>query len=148
MARNKMQLTATKNEVTVLTPQQEQAITLLCAGKTKTATAAELGIDRATLWRWEQEPVYLAALGWVRLDVHNATADRLRSLRIKALDALEGLLDSDEATDRRFAIGLLLRVQLPDASTLGSADPEDYEIAAMQRESDKRRNSLFATMGL
>lgn len=142
--RNTIKRNATAEPAQELTAQQERAIELLAGGMSKTAAAAELGCGRETLWRWEQEPVYLAALAAARIDLHGAALDKVRALRGKALDVLAAMLEGDEPADRRFAVAQLLRYPLPDMELLGSTDPTDYKIEQQERASKQRRDSLFA----
>jgi DNA invertase Pin-like site-specific DNA recombinase len=49
------------NTMQQLTPQQGRAIELLLGGMRETEVAAEVGIDRTTLWRWKRENDFFRA---------------------------------------------------------------------------------------
>lgn len=103
-----------------LTPAQEQAILLLAAGKTVTATAEALGVTRQTVSVWaNQDPVFMAAVNMARAEALAAGADRVRGLVGKALDAVEKAFEAEELTPKeRAALGmeLLRHVKLTEAA--------------------------------
>jgi hypothetical protein len=76
-----------------LSERQSVAIGLLIAGKTHTAVASQLGIDRRTVWAWKQEPAFAAALNAEQQAIRDAAQSRAIALADKAYDALERVLD-------------------------------------------------------
>jgi hypothetical protein len=109
-----------------LTLAQQSAVDLLAAGKTDTETADALNLNRVTVTRWRlYSPAFRAALADRRATIWGASADRLRALLPKALDALA---DALERGDDRPAVALaLLKLAgpLPLVPT-GPTDPEEY----------------------
>lgn len=85
----------------VLTLTQQSAIDLLAAGKNDTETAEALGLNRVTVTRWRlYSPEFRAALAAQRAAIWGASADRLRALIPKALDALADALEEADEGDR------------------------------------------------
>ena len=115
-----------------LTDQQLTAIDCLLSGQNQTQTAASIGIDRITLWRWLTESSqFQVELNRRRADIWQANSERIRALAGRAIDVLESALDSDSETVRLRAAALLLKaVSLADAGRPdGETDPDrlDFE---------------------
>lgn len=111
-----------------LTPAQEQAILLLAAGKTVTATAEALGVTRQTVSTWaNQDAEFMAALALARKETLEAGADRVRGLVAKALDAVEAAFEAEDMTAKEKAglgMEILRQVKLTDmAGQHGHTDP-------------------------
>ena len=70
--------------------QVSEAAELLAAGELSQAEIAErVGVDRRTLWRWRQDPEFMAKVEAIRAGLSDQAYDRgvaLRFLRIKALN--------------------------------------------------------------
>ena len=87
-----------------LTLAQQNAVDLLAAGKNDTETADALSLNRVTVTRWRlYSPEFRAALADQRAAVWGASADRLRALLPKALDALA---DALERADDKVTVAL------------------------------------------
>lgn len=121
-----------------LTSAQEQAILLLAAGKTVTATAEALGVTRQTVSTWaNRDAEFMAALALARKEALEAGTDRVRGLVARALDAVEAAFDSEELTDKdRASLGMaLLRcVKLTEAA---GKSGETNPAAIRQRQADE-----------
>jgi hypothetical protein len=75
-----------------LHPLQLQAAALLAGGKTVTAVATELSVDRSTIHRWKQQPAFLEEFHQRTQDMQDHFNSRLLSVASTATDILEVLL--------------------------------------------------------
>lgn len=76
-----------------LTPQQQLAVTMLISGKTVNETCEEIGITRMTMSRWYLIPAFTETYERWQQKIFRETSERMRKLRIKALDELEKMLE-------------------------------------------------------
>ena len=120
------------NETQRLTERQLRAVDLLAAGVSPAGVAADLGIDRVTLWRWRQEPTFIAERNGRRAELWEASRDRFRALLPSAADVLEQAL---AAQDVRAALAL---VKLLGLGELGHVGPTDAETIVAE---DERRQA-------
>lgn len=122
-----------------LTLAQQSAVDLLAAGRNDTETAAALDLNRVTVTRWRlYSPEFRAALADQRAAVWGASADRLRALLPKALDALaDALAAGDDKVSVALAV-LKLAGPLPLLPT-DPTDPEDIVRAAVDKERERLR---------
>jgi hypothetical protein len=152
-----------RNSAQHLNARQERAVDLLAEGMRIGEVAQAVGCDRVTLWRWSQEPGFVAALNQRRQDLWHATSDRLRSLLPRAFDVIDEAL---AAGDSRSALGLLKlagvghielgRVGPTEAAVIVDAkerervrqeqEQAEAEVRAAEREADLERRRLFAEM--
>lgn len=109
------------NSLQPLDERQLRAVDLLASGRAASEVAAELGVDRTTLWRWLQEPPFAASLNSRRLEIWQTSNDRLRALLCRAAEVLEQAL---AASDIRVALALL---RLGGPAELGRIGPTDAE---------------------
>lgn len=125
-----------------LTAKQVVAVSLLAAGKAFTDVAAELGVDRKTIWSWRRDPAFAAALSTEREVIREGLQDRVLALADKALNALERTFDSGDSDSARVAAARLVLDRL-----LPTWKPDDERAQAgaqrviVMRESDIRRLS-------
>jgi len=99
-----------------LAPRRRRALSLLAEGRTTTEVATELGINRSTLWRWQQEPAFAAELSGLQTSTLAAVQSRLAIVANGAVDLLQtAITDPDLAMPVRCraAIALLDRCGLP-----------------------------------
>jgi len=78
-----------------LDPRHLRAIALFVEGGTVDEVARELGIGRSTLFRWRASPVFAAALADGLRAGLEAARQRLATMRERALDRLDRLVDDD-----------------------------------------------------
>jgi hypothetical protein len=95
--------------------------------------------------------VFRAGLSERRQELWVANTDRLRALLPEAVEALAGeLRDGGGGGDRLEAAALVLRARgayglaAPPAPT----DPEDVELADLERDSDRRARAMTASIML
>jgi len=75
--------------IPILSPEQIRAITLLVAGKSNTEVADTLGKERKTIYRWKQDPHFIAELNRQRKEIYEAGQTRLYGLLHKAISVIE-----------------------------------------------------------
>lgn len=111
-----------------LTLQQRRAIDLISTGQSAVATADALGVHRATLYRWRQEPAFAAVLKRRQDELYAAAVDQMRGSLVKAIRTVSEELDSRSVDGRlRAAYRLLPYVGSPKLrpaeETTPAADP-------------------------
>jgi DNA-binding CsgD family transcriptional regulator len=92
-----------------LTTQQIQAIERLLQGRTDIQVAAELGVDRSTIYRWRRSSFFAEVLGKLRAQAWEQSAQRMQSLIDPALDLLNETLKGDDRKLALRAAGMVLR---------------------------------------
>lgn len=124
-----------------LTLAQQNAVDLLAAGKNDTETADALKVNRVTVTRWRlYSPEFRAALADQRAAIWGASADRLRALLPKALDALA---DALQHADDKVTVALAV-LKLAGPLPLPPIDPtegEEYVRQQVERERERARNA-------
>ena len=84
-----------------LTETQREAADMLTDGRSEADVADELDVERSRLEAWvDEHPYFEAAQHRRREALQRETADRLRSLLPKALDALEEHLESGDVSPK------------------------------------------------
>lgn len=112
-----------------LTPQQIEALELLLAGETVTATAAALGVARETVTRWRHsDPGFEAAYNAGLVSAWEASRKRLLDTRAKAIDKLAELLDNKDPAIVLKAAAALVRIDIEKPK--GSISP--HKVARIQ----------------
>jgi transposase len=100
-----------------LNERQEKAVLLLAEGKTSAEVAAEVGVDRTTIYRWKTGNArFIAELNRLRRSLWEAGENQLLSARTAALAAAMELLDHEDAKVRLRAIDTILRMKVPPAN--------------------------------
>jgi hypothetical protein len=98
--------------LTVLSPQQWQAIGLLVAGKRQADIARELNISEESLSRWRNSPIYAAALNQAVRDSYSSTIGLVRDAVADAVMAIRGCLHSDDDRVRLAAALALVKMHI------------------------------------
>ena len=62
-------------------------------GRSLVEVAADVGVDRSTLWKWRTSPTFATALSEAMTHGLDAAKSRIASLREKSLDVIESILD-------------------------------------------------------
>jgi hypothetical protein len=81
-------------EAMLASNKRELAINLAVGGMSWTDIAAQLGVDQKTLWRWRQEPRFLATIRRIQKDARDAAAAKIQSEVTKSIDTLVQLRDN------------------------------------------------------
>ncbi|MFL5911208.1 MAG: hypothetical protein ACJ768_11625 [Gaiellaceae bacterium] len=130
-------MTATDgNEMQPLNAKQMLAVDLLASGCSDREAAAELDVDRATIWRWRNHNAdFQTALNGRRKEVWEGLQDRFRNLIPRAFDTIEQAIAGG---DSRAALALLKLSGL-GAAELGRIGPVDGRaIAESERQASAR----------
>jgi hypothetical protein len=91
-----------------LSPKQERLATLLAVGSNLRDAAREAGISERQAYRWLDDEVFNRQVNRHRSKLVDETLGRLAAIGVKAVEALEGGLSSDNDNVRvRAAIGIL-----------------------------------------
>jgi hypothetical protein len=124
-----------------LTLTQQNAVDLLAAGRNDTETAAELRLNRVTVTRWRlYSAEFRAALADQRAAIWGTSADRLRALLPKAIDALADALDQADETDRVTVALAVLKLAGPlPLVPAAPTDPEDVVRGDLEQERERLR---------
>ncbi len=138
-----------KTERDPLTDIQRQAVLQLAAGVRVGEVSAALGIHRSSIWRWQQEPEFVAALNAERQQLASATGDLLRHTRHRAIRVLANILDDEQAATRDQLAAA--KTILPVAGTetpVGPTAPRlvagllELEMTTSEVDIDRRRANL------
>ena len=106
-----------------LTPAQRRGLALMLMGHTTVSVAREVGVNRATVFRWKADSVFGAALRARQEAILDGAGDRLRALLSEAVDAVEwGLGCNDRSVRMRVALRLLPYITSPK---LRPREPKD-----------------------
>ncbi len=113
------------------TPAQITVLQALAAGATVTAAAQLASVSRPTVYRWTDDPAFQQALAFAEQEYALTIRDRMQSLRAKALDKLEQVLDNPKSSPSvllRAAVLLLTNKKW----SLPAADVEDCAAAIQE----------------
>jgi len=95
-----------------LTPPQQQALSLLAAGQGIEEISRSLKINRSTLWRWRQEPQFIAEWNQLLHEMKEGQERALLELQQKAMSALEDCLGStNEMVKLRASLTILDKIE-------------------------------------
>jgi hypothetical protein len=116
-----------------LKPVQERAIVELIAGKSISATAASIGVERQTLSRWINHDVeFQATLNQARADLWSGLQDQIRSVAGKAVALVEQQLDDPERSTG-LALDVLKLLTRLDLAPTGSTNASKIEMDRMMQ---------------
>ncbi|MBN9429463.1 MAG: helix-turn-helix domain-containing protein [Burkholderiales bacterium] len=76
-----------------LTPKQNQAVSLIAAGKSQRQVAEEIGVSPQTITAWVHLPAFQDQLEAMLTTARKAATTQLLELRIQAIERLELLLN-------------------------------------------------------
>lgn len=132
-----------ENNICILPPKHERAISLIVSGKSITEAAEEVGLSRSHLSRLlNGNPIVRAELEHQRIIATRQTADKMRGMLNKAVDVIEESL-SDEtisAEDRLKAAVSILGKIAPNLTM--SAEPINPELAARREAEAQSDNEI------
>lgn len=100
------------DKLTGLTPIQEQAAILLASGETITAVATKIGVNRGTIYDWQNSLTFKCYFNRQRYDYKEHLRNSIYGLTNDAIEAVKSLIKSDNETIRlKTAIWLLDRIE-------------------------------------
>jgi hypothetical protein len=91
-----------------LPPNQTLALELLASGARTSDVAATLGVHRATVWKWQQEPAFEQAILSIQEDARAILRDGLRNQAARAVLVLGELMGNPDPRTRRDAAKAVL----------------------------------------
>ena len=108
-----------------LNAQQQQTLGLLATGLRIEEIAETLGVHRSTIWRWRQEPEFIAQWNRILVDTREEQTRSLLKLQQEAIEALKGCLRSENDMVRlRASLSVLEKVE---SLSGGSTDAEEVQ---------------------
>jgi hypothetical protein len=96
-----------------LSQRQRNAVELLLQGLSDQEAAAQVGVDRSTIFRWRKSIAFARELDRQRRLRCERAANQLQSMVPSALSILRQQLESDDPKQRIRAATILLRVATP-----------------------------------
>jgi hypothetical protein len=128
-----------------LSPPQFVAIGLLLAGRPYADVAREVGIDNVTLFRWRQEPAFVAELRAQFELMHAAARYGLFSLATDAVSALRSSLKGQNEAARVSAAQIVLdRLDVGRGRHAGEGEAQaDAEGSLLDAEINARARHLL-----
>ena len=106
-----------------LNAQQQQTLGLLATGLRIEEIAETLGVHRSTIWRWRQDPEFIAQWNQILTDTREEQTRPLLELQQEAIEAMMGCLSSENDMVRlRASLSVLEKVA---SLTVGSTDSEE-----------------------
>jgi len=103
--------------ITGLSMPQVQVLAGLCAGLTIAEMSRDMNISRQTIYNWQKEPIFQAALAAGKQLYADDLRDQMIMLSRKALKRLESILDDPKAPHGvalKAALAILKRPQFPE----------------------------------
>jgi len=95
-----------------LTANQNKALALLATGQSVEEISNFLGIHRSTLWRWRQDPQFIAEWNKLIYETKEVQERALLEMQAKAIGALGDCLNSrNEMVKLRASLTILEKVQ-------------------------------------
>ena len=108
-----------------LNAQQQQTLGLLTTGLRIEEIAETLGVHRSTIWRWRQDPEFIAQWNQILTDTREEQTRSLLELQQEAIEALRGCLRSENDMVRlRASLSVLEKVE---SLSVGSTDSEEVQ---------------------
>ena len=108
-----------------LNAQQQQTLGLLTTGLRIEEIAEKLGVHRSTIWRWRQEPEFVAQWNQILVDTREEQTRSLLELQQEAIEALRGcLLSENDMVRLRASLSVLEKVE---SLSVGSTDAEEVQ---------------------
>ena len=105
--------------------QQQQTLGLLATGLRIEEIAETLGVHRSTIWRWRQDPEFIAQWNQILTDTREEQTRSLLEIQQEAIEALRGCLRSENDMVRlRASLSVLEKVE---SLSVGSTDVEEVQ---------------------
>ena len=108
-----------------LNAQQQQTLGLLATGLRIEEIAETLGVHRSTIWRWRQDPEFIAQWNQILTDTREEQTRSLLELQQEAIEALRSRLRSENDIVRLpVSLSVLEKVE---SLSVGSTDAEEVQ---------------------
>ena len=108
-----------------LNAQQQQTLGLLATGLRIEEIAETLGVHRSTIWRWRQDPEFIAKWNQILTNTREEQTRSLLELQQEAIEALRGFLRSENDMVRlRPSLSVLEKVE---SLSVSSTDAEEVQ---------------------
>ena len=105
--------------------QQQQTLGLLATGLRIEEIAETLGVHRSTIWRWRQDPEFIARWNQILTDTREEQTRSLLELQQEAIEALRVCLRSENDMVRlRASLSVLEKVE---NLSVGATDTEEVQ---------------------
>lgn len=111
--------------------QQQQTLGLLATGLRIEEIAETIGVHRSTIWRWRQDPEFIAQWNQILIDTREEQTRSLLDLQQEAIDTLRGCLRSENDMVRlRASLSVLEKVA---SLNVGATEAEEVERDQIQK---------------
>jgi putative insertion element HTH domain-containing protein len=131
-ASNRMQQNATE-----LSPVQIQVIGLLAAGASTVDAAKQAGVDRATIYRWQENSAFIAEWNRIKSEQLRSMRAALRGIASQSVAVLRELMTNsavNESVRLKTAVAVLQAVGAFLPEDIGPTDPETIRIKRLESE--------------
>jgi transposase-like protein len=108
--------------------KRELAIEMLVQGSSQSAVAHELGVDRATVYRWLRNPDFVAELNAAKKELIAVARGKVRQLYTPAIDKIIDLMENGPPKVQLEAAKCLLHMGgFDEPDEIGPTDPADVK---------------------
>jgi predicted aminopeptidase len=126
-----------------LTPDQATAVDILATGGSLDDVQKATTVEAATVRAWLRDADFVAALNVRTNEVRDAHLERLRAMVPKALDTLEGLLESQDEAVRLRVASYVLKAAALDSVPWQRIDQTKPEYVRNKWQREETFNALF-----
>ena len=126
-----------------LSPDQATAVDILATGGSLDDVQKATTVEAATVRAWLRDADFVAALNVRTNEVRDAHLDRLRAMVPKALDTLEGLLESQDEAVRLRVASYVLKAAALDSVPWQRIDQTKPEYVRNKWQREETFNALF-----
>lgn len=126
-----------------LTPDQATAVDILATGGSLDDVQKATTVEAATVRAWLRDADFVASLNVRTNEVRDAHLDRLRAMVPKALDTLEGLLESQDEAVRLRVASYVLKAAALDSVPWQRIDQTKPEYVRNKWQREETFNALF-----
>jgi len=126
-----------------LTPEKASVVDILAAGGSLEDVQKATGVEAETVRAWLRDADFVAALNVRTNEVRDAHLDRLRAMVPKALDTLEGLLESQDEAVRLRVASYVLKAAALDSVPWQRIDQTKPEYVRNKWQREETFNALF-----
>lgn len=123
-----------------LKPAQEKAAILIASGRKCCDVAKEVGVTPETVSHWQRIPEFRAYSNQARIDLLEATRDKLRGYGPQAVEALADVMRFSKVDNAKIKAASVILSQLncsdleKHAMSIGSTDPDSFSSAGKRRK--------------